>query len=149
MIATGMMPGEIQKLKTENIDLANRTIIRSGLKTKVRRRTPVVLSDAILPVVQDLIARAMPSGYLWKRNEKEWYANYYAVLESAKCRPLKPYSCRHTCANNLSIDKNIPSQTIRKVMRWSTAKMLDHYAHPSTDDALAAVNTIERPSVDE
>lgn len=149
MIATGMMPGEMQRLKAENIDLANRTIIRSGLKTKVRRRTPVVLSDAILPVVQDLIARAMPSGYLWKRNEKEWYANYYAVLESAKCRPLKPYSCRHTCANNLSIDKNIPSQTIRKVMRWSTAKMLDHYAHPSTDDALAAVNTIERPSVDE
>lgn len=148
MIATGMMPGEMQLLKVDNIDIANKIIIRSGMKTRVRRKTPVVLSDAILPVVQDLISRAMPSGYLWKRNEKTWYQNYYDVLETTKCRPLKPYSCRHTCANNLSIDKNIPSQTIRKVMRWSTAKMLDHYAHPSTEDALAAVNTIERPETE-
>ena len=145
MIATGMMPGEMQLLKVENIDVEHRLIIRSGIKTKVRKRTPVVLSDAILPVVQDLIAHAMTSGYLWKRNEKAWYENYYAVLQAAGCRRLEPYSCRHTCASNLSIDKNIPSQTIRKVMRWSTEKMLDHYAHPSTDDALAAVNTVERP----
>lgn len=148
MIATGMMPGEMQLLKVENIDIEKKIIVRAGMKTRIRKKTPVVLSDAILPVVQDLISRAMPSGYLWKRNEKLWYQNYYAVLDKTKCRPLKPYSCRHTCASNLSIDKNIPSQTIRKVMRWSTAKMLDHYAHPSTDDALAAVNTIERPETD-
>lgn len=145
MIATGMMPGEMQKLKVENIDLENRIIIRTGLKTRTRRRTPIVLSDAILPVVQDLMEHAMPSGYIWKRNEKKWYENYYAVLESAGCRKLEPYSCRHTCASNLSIDKNIPSQTIRRVMRWSTERMLDHYSHPRTDDALEAVNTITRP----
>lgn len=145
MIATGMMPGEMQKLKAENIDIEHRLILRSGMKTRVRKKTPVVLSDAILPVVQDLIAHAQPSGFLWPRNEDRWYANYYAVLESAGCRRLTPYSCRHTCASNLSIDKNIPPQTIRKVMRWSTTKMLDRYAHPSTDDALAAVNAVDRP----
>ena len=148
MIATGLMPGEMQLLKAENIDLEKRIIIRSGLKTKIRKRTPVVLSDAIVPVVKDLIDHAQQSGYLWKRNEKLWYENYYAALESAGCRKLTPYSCRHTCANNLSIDKNIPPQTIRKVMRWSTARMLDNYAHPSTDDALVAVNTIDRPTAD-
>lgn len=145
MIATGMMPGEMQQLKAENIDIEHRLILRSGMKTRVRKKTPVVLSDAILPVVQDLIAHAQPSGFLWPRNEDRWYANYYAVLESAGCRRLTPYSCRHTCASNLSIDKNIPPQTIRKVMRWSTTKMLDRYAHPSTDDALAAVNAVDRP----
>lgn len=149
MIATGLMPGEMQLLKTENIDLENKIIVRSGLKTKIRKRTPVVLSDAILPVVKDLIAHAMPSGYLWKRNEKVWYENYYAALKAAGCRELSPYSCRHTCASNLSIDKNIPSQTIRKVMRWSTERMLDRYSHPSTEDALNAVNTIARPIADE
>ena len=149
MIATGLMPGEMQLLKTENIDLKKKIIIRSGLKTKIRKRTPVVLSDAILPVVQDLIGHAQPSGYLWKRVEKDWYDNYYAALENAGCRRLTPYSCRHTCASNLSIDKNIPSQTIRKVMRWSTERMLDRYAHASTEDALNAVNTIERPTADE
>lgn len=149
MIATGLMPGEMQLLKTENIDLKKKIIIRSGLKTKIRKRTPVVLSDAILPVVQDLIGHAQPSGYLWKRVEKDWYDNYYAAMENAGCRRLTPYSCRHTCASNLSIDKNIPSQTIRKVMRWSTERMLDRYAHASTEDALNAVNTIERPTADE
>lgn len=149
MIATGMMPGEMQLLKVENIDLEKRVILRSGLKTTVRKRTPVVLSDAIIPVVQDLIDHAMPSGYLWKRVEKEWYDNYYAVLEAAGCRRLTPYSCRHTCASNLSIDKNIPSQTVRKVMRWSTERMIDHYVHPSTEDALDAVNTVDRPGKDE
>lgn len=149
MIATGLMPGEVQLLKKENIDLEKRIIVRSGLKTKIRKRLPVVLSDAILPVVKALIDHAQPSGYIWKRNEKLWYDNYYAVLESAGCRKLTPYSCRHTCASNLSIDKNIPSQTIRKIMRWSTEKMLDRYSHPSTDDALSAVNTIERPTADD
>lgn len=149
MIATGLMPGEMQMLKVENIDIKNKVILRSGIKTKVRKRTPVVMSDAILPVVQDLIAHAQPSGYLWKRVEKKWYDNYYAALESAGCRRLSPYSCRHTCASNLSIDKNIPPQTIRKVMRWSTSKMLDRYSHPSTEDALNAVNTVDRPTADE
>lgn len=149
MIATGLMPGEMQLLKVENIDLEKRIIVRSGLKTKIRKRTPVVLSDAIIPVVQDLIAHAQPSGYLWKRVEKDWYDNYYSVLEASGCRRLTPYSCRHTCASNLSIDKNIPPQTIRRVMRWSTSKMLDRYSHPDMDDALSAVNAVERPTADE
>lgn len=148
MIATGLMPGEMQLLKAENIDIKNRVIIRSGLKTKIRKRTPVVLSDAILPVVQDLIDHAQQSGYLWKRVEKDWYDAYYAVLEAAGCRRLTPYSCRHTCASNLSIDKNIPPQTVRRVMRWSTERMLDRYAHASMEDALNAVNTVERPTAD-
>ena len=146
MIYTGMMPGELMLLKVENIDLENKTILRAGLKTKIRKRTPVVLADCILPVVQDLIGHAMPSGYLWKRDEKLWYENYYAVLEKAGTRRLPPYSCRHTTATALAVDKNIAPQTIKKIMRWSTAKMLDHYAHPDTGDALAGVNQLVKPA---
>lgn len=145
MIYSGMMPGEAQKLKVENIDLEKKVILRAGIKTKVRRRTPLVIADCILPVVQDLIDHAMPSGYVWKRNEKAWYEDYYAVLEETGCRRLPPYSCRHTTATALAVDQNVAPQTIKKIMRWSTMKMLDHYAHPSTDDALAGVNTIKKP----
>ena len=149
MIFTGMMPGELQHLKVEHIDLEKRIIIRAGLKTKIRKRTPVVLADSILPVVEDLIAHAQPSGYIWKRNEKAWYENYYAVLESAGCRKLSPYSCRHTTATALAVDQNIAPQTIKKIMRWSTAKMLDKYAHPQVSDALEGVNKIKKPTADE
>ena len=145
MIYTGMMPGEAQKLRAENIDLENKIIIRQGMKTKVRKKTPIVLADCILPVVQDLIDHAQPSGYIWKRNEKLWYETYYAVLEENGCRKLPPYSCRHTTATALAVDKNIAPQTIKKIMRWSTVKMLDRYAHPDSTDALAAVNKIQKP----
>lgn len=148
MIYTGMMPGEAMLLKVENIDLKERVIIRSGLKTKIRKRTPVVLADCIMPVVEDLIEHAMPSGFIWKRNEKAWYDNYYAVLESTGCRKLPPYACRHTTATALAVDKNVAPQTIRKIMRWSTIKMLDHYAHPDTADALHGVNQISKPTAD-
>ena len=145
MIYTGMMPGEAQKLRVENIDLENKIIIRSGMKTKVRRKTPIVLADTILPVVEDLIAHAMPSGYVWKQDDKQWYDDYYAVLDENGCRRLTPYSCRHTTATALAVDKNIAPHTIKKVMRWSTAKMLDKYAHPDQHDALEAVNQIKKP----
>ena len=148
MIYTGMMPGELMLLKVEHINLEERIIVRAGLKTKVRKRTPVVLADCILPIVEDLIAHAMPSGYIWKRNEKAWYEDYYALLKKAGCRKLTPYSCRHTTATALAVDKNVAPQTIKRIMRWSTVKMLDKYAHPETADALAGVNTISRPTAD-
>lgn len=146
MIYTGMMPGELMNLKTEHIHLDERVILRAGLKTKIRKRTPVVLADCILPVVEDLIANAMPSGYIWPRNEKRWYDEYHAVLLENECRDLPPYSCRHTTATALAVDKNVAPQTIKKIMRWSTVRMLDIYAHPDTSDALQGVNTMTRPT---
>ena len=129
MIQTGMMPGEVFGLKVENIDLEKRIITNAGLKTKVRKATPIVIAEAILPLVEDLIANAQPSGYIFKRVEGEWYADYYAALEAAKCRRLPPYSCRHTTATALVITEGIVPQTVKRVMRWSTTKMLDRYAH--------------------
>jgi len=146
MIYTGMMPGEAQQLKVEHIDLENRVITRVGLKTEVRKSSPILIAQSIVPLVQDLIDHAMPSGYIWYHNEDEWYKQYYAGLEAAHCRRLAPYSCRHTTATALAITENIAPQTIKKVMRWSTSKMLDRYAHPDTEDALSAVDTLSKPA---
>jgi len=144
MIYTGIMPGEAMKLKVDQIDLEKRIITGAGMKTKVRKKATIVLAESIIPVVQDLIDHAQPSGYLWKRVEKTWYENYYAVLEAAGCRRLTPYSCRHTTATALAVDKKIAPQTIKKIMRWSSTKMLDRYAHPDQDDALKAVNRLKK-----
>ena len=144
MICTGMMPGEMQRLKVENIDLDGHKITGIGIKTKIRKESPVFLPRDILPMVEDLIANAQPSGYIWPRNQDKWYADYYAALESAGCRRLEPYSCRHTTATRLAITENIAPQTIRRMMRWSTAKMLDRYAHPDETDMINAANTITK-----
>ena len=143
MIYTGMMPGEAMKLRADQIDIEGRRIHGAGMKTKVRKKTDIVLADMIVPLVQDLIDNAQPSGYIWKQVEADWYADYYAALEAAGCRRLPPYSCRHTTATALAVTQNIAPQTVKKVMRWSTARMLDRYAHPDQNDALAAVNALK------
>lgn len=144
MICTGMMPGEMQRLKVEHIDLSNQKIVGVGMKTKVRKESPVFLPNDILPVVEDLIASAQPSGYIFARNEDKWYADYYAALQAANCRRLEPYCCRHTTATRLAITENIAPQTIRRMMRWSTTKMLDRYTHPDEKAILTAANTIRK-----
>ena len=144
MIYTGMMPGEAMGLRVDMIDLDGHRIHGAGMKTKVRKATDIVLAEAIIPLVQDLIDHAQPSGYIWKRVEADWYADYYAALEAAGCRRLTPYSCRHTTATALAVTKNIAPQTVKKVMRWSTAAMLDRYAHPDQKDALKAVNRLKK-----
>ena len=144
MIATGMMPGEMQSLKIEHIDVEAQKITGVGMKTKVRIESPVYLPTDILPVVEDLIAHAQPTGYIWPRNEPHWYADYYAALDAAGCRRLEPYCCRHTTATRLAITEGIAPQTVRRMMRWSTARMLDRYAHPDDADILAAANSMTR-----
>ena len=83
MICTGLMPGECQNIRVENIKLDEHKIVGVGIKTKVRKESPVFLPNDILPIVEDLIANAQPSGYLWPRSTDKWYADYYAALEAA------------------------------------------------------------------
>lgn len=145
MIYTGMMPGEMQSLKIDMIDFDQQRIVGVSMKTKVRKASPVYLPDTIIPMLADEIQHSTSkSGYVWPRSEDRFYENYYAVLEAAGCRRLEPYSCRHTTATALAVTENIAPQTIKKVMRWSTTKMLDRYAHPQDNDALAAVNALKR-----
>ena len=142
MIYTGMMPIEAMTLTVDKIDLEHRQIVGAGAKTKVRKATPIVLAESIVPVVEDLIAHANPDGTLWKGGCKPWYNRYYKALDAAGISRLSPYSCRHTTATALAITEGVAPQTVRKVMRWANTKMLDRYAHPDQSDALAAVNTI-------
>lgn len=146
MIYTGMMPGECFDLRVDMIDLENRQIVGAGKKTTVRKQTPVTIAAMIIPVLEDLIAHARPSGRLFGTSEDKWREDYYAALKAAKCRKLQPYSCRHTTATALAITEGIAPQTIKKVMRWSTTRMLDRYAHPDMEDTKAAVDAIGRQS---
>ena len=145
MICTGMMPGEMQGLRVEHVDLANHKIIGAGMKTKVRRESPIYIPNDAVTLVEDLIANAQPSGYVFVRNEEKWYQTYYDVLRAAGCRRLEPYCCRHTTATRLAITENVAPQTVQRMMRWSTSRMLDRYAHPSETDVITAANTITAP----
>ena len=139
MIYTGMMPGEVMQLRPEMIDLDARMIVGAGLKTKVRRKSPIYLPDAMLPILTTAMEHPTPGGYVMHHSEKPFYAHYYAGLEAAGVRRLEPYCCRHTTATALAIDRQIAPQTIQRIMRWSSTRMLDRYAHPDDADVRAAL----------
>lgn len=142
MIYTGMMTGEMRRLTVEMIDFEKRQIVGVGLKTKVRKESVVYLASAILPVLQDITSGK--TGLIYDYTEMAFYDLYYDALAVAGCRKLTPYSCRHTTATALAVSENIAPQTVRKLMRWSSTKMLDRYAHPSNEDASAAIDSLHR-----
>lgn len=144
MIYTGMMPGEVMQLRADMIDWDERVIRGVGIKTKVRKESVVYIPDCLLPILQELCEESK-RGKLFEINKDSFYAHYYAALETAGCRKLTPYSCRHTTATALAITQNIAPQTVKKIMRWSTTRMLDRYAHATNKDASDALNTL-RPS---
>lgn len=143
MICTGMMTGEMEKLEFSMIHWDENQIVGVSMKTKVRKKSSVWFPDDIKPLLEDLYAGT--TGRIFTRHKTDIYNRYYAALEAAGVRKLVPYSCRHTTATRLAIDKTIAPQTVKKVMRWSTTKMLDRYAHPDTSDILAAVQTLNNP----
>ena len=142
MIYTGMMTGEMRRLEASMIDLEKQEITGVGLKTKERKEKSVLIPDAIVPLLQDLITQH-PEGRLFTMGEEDFYTLYYKALTDAGItRHLTPYSCRHTTATALAITANVAPQTVQRIMRWSSTKMMDRYVHPDDEAARAALNSI-------
>ena len=143
MIYTGMMTGEIRKLTKDMISLEDREIISEvGLKTKERKRKSVLLPDDILPVLEDVMSKSK-TDKLYQMCDRKFYKTYYNALEQAGItRKLTPYSCRHTTATVLAVHENVAPQTLQRVMRWKSTRMMDRYVTPTDTDARKAVNRI-------
>lgn len=142
MIYTGMMTGEMRRLEASMIDLENLKITGVGLKTKERKSKPVLFPEAVVPLLQDLIEKH-PEGKLFPMSEDDFYEMYYAALADAGItRHLTPYSCRHTTATALAISANVAPQTVQRIMRWSSTKMMDRYVHPDDTDARDALEKL-------
>ena len=146
MIYTGMMTGEMEKLELSMIHWDENLIIGVSMKTKVRKKSPVFFPDDIKPVLADLYMDT--EGPIFTHHKTDIYDRYYAALAAAGVPKKVPYSCRHTTATRLTIDEKIAPQTVKKLMRWSTTKMMDRYVHPSYDDAIAAINTMNKKPAD-
>lgn len=142
MIYTGMMPGELRDLRRGMIRWDDHEIDSSvGLKTQTRRTKSVLLPNAILPVLEDLCDRA-EGDLVLDCTESMFYIRYYRALEQAGItRRLTPYSCRHTAATALAITGSIAPQTVQRLMRWGSTRMMDRYVHPTDDDAKNALQT--------
>lgn len=143
MIYTGMMPGELFELRTDMIDLDNKVICGAGLKTEVRKKAPIVLSDFIVPVIKELLNHANGDKFLPLRRDA-YRKEFKAMLERCGCRSdLVPYSCRHTTATSLA-SAEVALTTIKEVMRHSKVTTTQRYVHITAGEMLAAVNRMAK-----
>lgn len=145
MIYTGMMPGEVFECTKGSINLAERTITKAGLKTKVRKSTPIVIADIIVPVIERILTYTADGEDQKIIYTDKWsfYGDYHAFTKKYGLRDLPPYSCRHTTATALAL-ADVPPSVIQKVMRHSRFATTQHYIHPDSKDALEAVNRLSR-----
>lgn len=143
MIYTGCMPGELLCMRKEQIDWEAKQIRGAGKKTKVRKETPLVLADCIIPVLADLCAHTSGDKLICI-NKDNFYTKYYETLARAGCKRLTPYACRHTTASALALE-NIAPSVIQKVMRHSRFSTTEGYIHINIDPMLEAINKLKKP----
>lgn len=143
MIYTGMMPGELLKLKADMIDFEKNEIVRGGIKTKKRKEAPMVFPDFVAPVLRQLCAESTSKiGNVCCINKDNFYKRYYECLEQAGVQRLPPYACRHTTATALAM-KNIDPFTIKEIMRHSKITTTQRYVHPDMQGMVNAVNKLQ------
>lgn len=135
---TGMMPGELLAAQKSSVDLTAHTITGAGLKTKTRKKKPIILADAILPVLAALMDDC-PGDKLIRINKDNFYTRYYETLARAGVRKLPPYSCRHTTASVLAGAK-IPNNLLQAIMRHANFSTTERYIHATVDQELQAAN---------
>lgn len=143
MIYTGMMPGELFKLKVDMIDFTKNEIVHGGIKTNKRKETPMVFPDFVAPVLRQLCEESTSKiGNVCCVNKDNFYKRYYACLEQAGVQKLPPYSCRHTTATALAM-KNINPFTIKEIMRHAKITTTQKYVHPDMQGMVIAVNKLK------
>lgn len=140
MIYTGMMPGEVQALTKEMIDLDAQTISGAGLKTATRKKALIALPDIIVPVLQDLMSNS-DKDLVWAHGKNAFYKMYKEIIDRTGVRPLPAYSCRHTTATALA-ENNIELATIQRVMRHANIQTTTRYTHPSTVIVRESLNIV-------
>ena len=142
MIYTGMMPGELFRIEKVHVNIAEQ-VIRFGIKTTIRKKTPIILPDAIMPVIEDILN---DKGHkLIHINKDNFYKQYYTCLERAGCDKIPPYSCRHSTGSALGVS-DIPIAVMKKLMRHKSLSSTMRYTHIDTDEMLDAANKAKRPT---
>lgn len=144
MIYTGMMPGELNNCTRGMININERRIIGAGLKTDIRKETPIVIAEFLVPVIERILTFTPnePTHRILYTDRWSFYDEYHSFTAKYGIRDLPMYSCRHTTATALALGTNVAPSIIQKIMRHARFTTTQRYIHPDTSDALAGINQL-------
>lgn len=146
MIYSGMMPGELMKCTKGMVHLDQQQIIGAGLKTNVRKQTPIVLADFVVPVLERILTYTADGDdqKILCLDRTSFYDAYHEFTKARGIRDLPMYSCRHTTATALAVGTDVAPSIIQKIMRHAKFTTTQRYIHPDAADALSGVNKLSR-----
>lgn len=143
MIYSGMMPGELLIAKKSMVDWENQVIAGAGIKTAYRKRTPIVVADFMIPVLNDICNYSIGDRICWFKRD-DFYSAFYDMINRYSCRKeLTPYSCRHSTATALAL-LGVSESVMMKIMRQKKIDTTRRYIHIDVDKSIAAVNKLKK-----
>lgn len=143
MLYTGIRPGELIQIRSENIHLDEQWMT-GGIKTEKGKRRKIIIPDCILPLIQDSLD-ASRDGLLAKYAKNGLYDAWNALRDALHMRPeLTPYCCRHTYVTRLTALKVSPAMLQELAGHEDYDTTLD-YTHLSVAERLAEVNRLQHP----
>lgn len=145
MIFTGLRIGELLTLKSNNIDLENRTIT-GGIKTEAGKNRIIPINKKIIPLIERRLLAGNEYFIVNSFGEKMNYDNYYKekfipIMEQLNMEH-KPHDCRHTFATLMS-NSNANSTSIKKIIGHSSYATTEKiYTHKDIEELKKAIDLI-------
>jgi integrase len=151
ILDTGMRPEEVFRMRAENLDFKQRTIINPYGKTKAARRS-IPMTDDILGILGRRVKEAMKitSPYVFPSRHDDQKpigsvkkAHSAAVKRSNIERHFRLYDLRHTFATR-AVASGADLPTLSSLLGHASILMTMRYVHPAAEQKRVAIEKFEK-----
>ena len=141
MMYTGIRPGELLTIRTENVHLQEH-YMTGGIKTTKGKNRKIILPDKIKPVINYLLEHSKRDLLLFYPYSDDFYDDWKQKRADLHINEaLTPYCCRHTYITNLTALKVSPAM-LQELAGHEDYDTTLEYTHLSIQDRLDEVNKL-------
>jgi len=148
ILETGMRPGEVYRIRREDVDLEGINVrVREGKTIYARRSIPLTRRAAT--VLQGRVASAtsewlFPCPYDAMRPVAEVRKAHHAAVQRSGIAPrFRLYDLRHTALSRMAM-AGIDLPTLKEIAGHSQIQMTMRYVHPSPEHKRKAIEKFQR-----
>lgn len=145
LIYTGLRPGELLEVKTEDVNVEER-YLRGGFKTEAGTNRVIPINQKILPFIEELVSKGHEYLVVNYENQQMKYHNFYNEYFKKTMEQLemkhKPHDCRHTFAT-LMDNADANKLAIKRIMGHASKDITDKvYTHKDIQQLLKAIDLL-------
>ncbi len=141
MLYTGIRPGELLTIRTENVHLQEH-YMTGGIKTTKGKNRKIILPDKLHKIMQYLIDHSKRELLLYYPSSDDFYDDWKSMRSELGINAaLTPYCCRHTYITELTALKVSPAM-LQELAGHEDYETTLEYTHLSVQDRLTEVNRL-------